>query len=182
MIVSAIAHRYARALADVSIEMGIEDKVDQDLEFLAAALRISPELNSVLRNPSIPREKKIDLLEALWSRKGDKPNEQTFNLISMLLKNNRMGLAQQIHSAFQVALNEKLGIVTAEVITRFEMRQVHRTRLEQRLEEITGKRVNLDFSQEESIIGGVILRMGSTLYDGSIRQQLAAIQTRLGSE
>lgn len=179
MIVPAVARKYARALSDLAFESGAQDAVARDLEFLDSACRQSPELASALGNPGIPQDKKIALLEALWAQQQTQMHKLTRNLIALLLENGRIGEFEAIHHAFQAAVDERFGIVAADVTTRFELGAEHRSLLAKRLEEVTGSRVKLNFAQDEQIIGGVILRIGSTVYDGSVRRQLDVIRLRL---
>jgi F-type H+-transporting ATPase subunit delta len=179
MIISATARRYAKALSDVAGESGSREVIRKELELLASVLAEHTELAAVLRNPAIPAEKKSAIVKAVLEMAHLKLSPLTGNLIGLLIANRRTSLLEQILAAYQQELDASSNIVAAELVTRSELGQDRRTLLASRLEQALGKRMRLEFEHDESLIGGAILKIGSTVYDGSIRRQLEEIRSRM---
>ena len=182
MIITAIAKRYARALADVAIETSVQEPLRRELELLNAALAEHAELAGVLRNPAIPAEKKFEIATAVLKMARFEMSSLTGNFLGMLIANRRIGLLGQILAAYQQELDLRQNVVAAELITRYELGEGKRSALAARLQQALGRTMRVRFGKDESIIGGAILRIGSTVYDGSVRRQLEEIQSRLVSE
>jgi len=179
MIVTATARRYAKALSDVAGESGIREAVKKELELLTSMLAEHAELAAVLRNPAIPAEKKSAIVKAVLKIAHSETSPLTDNLIGLLIENRRIGLLDQILAAYQQELDASSNVVAAELVTRIELEPDKRTLLSSRLEQALGRRMRLEFEHDESLIGGAILKIGSTVYDGSIRRQLEEIRSRM---
>jgi F-type H+-transporting ATPase subunit delta len=177
---AAIAKRYGRALARVSFESGQHERVGQDLIQFNELLNQSRELQLFYTNPAIPLPKKRAATDELLRRLGF--CSEVCNFIFVLVDNHRIRYFGEICKAFQEALNEHLGVVQADITTAFEVDSDIKTRLEQKLGGLTGKRVLLKFGISPALIGGVITRIGDTIYDGSVQQQLELIKNRLSSD
>jgi F-type H+-transporting ATPase subunit delta len=182
MIITAIAKRYARALADVAAETNVQDSVKRELDLLTAVMAEHAELAGVLRNPAVPEGKKVEIITGVLELAHFKMSSLTGNFLGMLIANRRMGLLGQILAAYQQEMDLRRNVVAAELITRFELGEKKQSALAARLQQALGRTMRVSFGKDESIIGGVILRIGSTVYDGSIRRQLEEIQSRLVSE
>jgi F-type H+-transporting ATPase subunit delta len=182
MIITAIAKRYARALADVAIETSAQEPIRKELELLNVVLTEHAELAGVMRNPAIPSEKKVEILTAVLKMARVETSSLTNTFLGMLIANRRIGLFCQILAAYQQELDLRQDVVAAELITRYELGEEKRSALAARLQQALGRTMRVGFGKDESIIGGAILRIGSTVYDGSVRRQLEEIQSRLVSE
>ena len=176
----AIANRYAKALADVSLKLGEHERVSQELMEFESVLLNHPELAHFYSNPAVPIQKKRVATAQITEQLG--LNQTISNFISILVDKHRMGYFAQIRKAYQLELNARLGIAQAEIITVGELDPETHQRLAKQLETLTGKKVVLKFSQDPSLIGGVVTRIGDTIYDGSIRQQLNTLKARLSSD
>ncbi|MGH9947433.1 MAG: ATP synthase F1 subunit delta, partial [Pyrinomonadaceae bacterium] len=135
------------------------------------------ELANAFGNPSIAYSKKEGVLEGVISK--TKPSKTTSNFLRVLLKNGRLGDLPAINERFDAVIEERSGIVTGEVISAHELSTDERKELEKNLEKITDKDVKLNFVIDKNIIGGVVTRIGSTVYDGSVRTQLEHLKEQL---
>jgi F-type H+-transporting ATPase subunit delta len=150
------------------------------LRSFTATLSQSVELQNVLLSPAVTLEKKKALLDKLANRLGI--NRITLNFLKIVTDHRRLSYLDEMLSGFQTLLDEKLGIVRAEVAAAQPVEEEEQAALAARLSEITGKKVRLDFSVDPRLLGGAVARIDSTIYDGSVRGQLQAIQRRLASE
>jgi F-type H+-transporting ATPase subunit delta len=177
MSIEIVARRYGTALADVVLKSGETDTVRSELTQWAAMIDANADLHDVLSNPSIPYSQKEKLLGSLLER--TKPSRTTANFLRVLLKNGRLTEISAINERFSVELAERSGIVAAEVTSARDLPPAERSELRSKLEKLTGKRVDLNFSIDPNIIGGVVTRVGSTVYDGSIKTKLENLREQL---
>jgi F-type H+-transporting ATPase subunit delta len=176
----AIANRYAKALVDVSLKLNQHEQVSQELFQFENLLTSQKELSRFYSNPAIPAAKKKIATAEILKRLA--LSQTTSNFISVLIDKHRMGYFPEIRKAFHQELNIRLGIAQAEITTANDLDPQTQAHLEERLEALTGKKVVLKFSKDADLIGGVVTRIGDTIYDGSIRQQLNAMKARLSSD
>jgi F-type H+-transporting ATPase subunit delta len=182
---SALANRYARALVDVvtgpaaAALAATPDRTAAELEDFVRTLRESSELRHVLLSPAVAPEKKRTILSALSARLG--LSRATLNFIRVVIDHRRVALLDEMLAAFRAMLDERAGIVRADVLTPRPVDPEQESALAARLGQLTGKKVRLHFSVDPALLGGVIARIGSTIYDGSIRGQLHALQRRLSA-
>jgi len=177
---AAISNRYASALADVSFKAGQHERVEQELLQFEQVLSRERELFLFFTNPAIPVPRKKAACQEIQRRLGF--SSLTSNFLYVLLDNYRIGYFSEIREAYQKAANQRLGLVEARITTAAEVDGHLKSRLESCLTQLTGKRVLLKFEVDRDLIGGVITRIGDTVYDGSIRQQLSLIKARLSSD
>lgn len=172
-----VARRYASALADVVIERKEEREVQKELEYWASTIEATPLLKEVFNNPTIPYEKKRLLVEDLISKTAVR--ETTASFLRVLLKNQRLSQLRDIVDRLALVLDERSGIVAADVITAHQISDHLQTTVRDALTDATGRKVRLSFTIDEEILGGVIARIGSTIFDGSIRSQLERLAVDL---
>lgn len=183
MTLSAVATRYANALADVVTASGSalrpEDAVTE-LHAIADTLEASLELREALSTPAVPLSRK----RAVAGRIADilKLSRITRNLLFVLVDHRRIDALPGIVSSFERIVDERLGFARAEVSTPREMNDAQRASLNAELDRIVGMRIRMRFAIDESLVGGVVARIGSTVYDGSVRGQLQSLERRLGAE
>jgi F-type H+-transporting ATPase subunit delta len=183
MTLSAVATRYANALADVVTARGSSlapDAALAELRAFESAMRESPELTAALATPAIPASRK----KAVVGRIVDILKLPTVmrNFLFVLIDHRRMGSLGEIVHAFQAALDERTGILPAEIASAVEMNEAERAALAAELEKLTGKRIRMTFALDQSLIGGAVAKVGSVLYDGSVRGSLESLQRRLSAE
>jgi F-type H+-transporting ATPase subunit delta len=140
-------------------------------------LRSSDDLRNVFGNPAIAHLSKEKLLEGLISR--SKPSRTTANFLRILLSNGRLTDIGHINDRFDAVLQERGGIVAAEIVTAHELPAPERKAFQSNIEKLTGKRVNISYAINKDIIGGVVTRIGSTVYDGSVKTKLETLREQL---
>ena len=178
---SVFAARYARALADVVLDAKLNTaEVEQQLEDFAATFAGSKDLREILLNPSIPAQKRVAILDKINSRVGCGP--QVRNFLAVLISHERLGALAEIHEQYRQEMNRRLSISNAEVVTARPLEDEERAELEGQVSVLAGhNKVNATFREDKSLIGGAIVRFGSTIYDGSIRGRLERLKEQLVS-
>lgn len=170
MSVQAVARRYATALADVVVARGEAREVQQELSDWERMVQSNAQLAEVFRNPTIPYEQKQRVLKTLIERTRVRP--MTANFLQVLLQNQRLSELPEVNTRFAQVLDERAGVVSAEVTTARPVSPATQAALGEKLTKLTGKQVRLEFRTDEELIGGMVTRIGSTIYDGSVRSQL----------
>lgn len=171
-----VARRYAAALADVTIARGEAAEVQAELAAWEQMMLTNASLLEAFSNPTVAYEQKGKVLNELISRTRVKPT--TANFLRLLLKNQRLAELPQVNAKLAQVLDERAGVISAQVTSARPVSDATRVSLEEKLGSLTGKKVRLTFGTDESLLGGIVTRMGSTIYDGSVRDQLR----RLGEE
>ena len=171
-----VARRYALALADVIIERNEQAEVRQELAAWERMILSNPALLEAFTNPTVPYEQKSKVLNELIAR--TKVRQTTANFLRILLKNQRLAELPQVNAKLDQVLDERSGVISAQVTSARPVSDSIKRALEQKLADLTGKRIRLSFGTDESLLGGIVTRIGSTIYDGSVRNQLK----RLGEE
>jgi F-type H+-transporting ATPase subunit delta len=175
----AAASRYARALFDVTLKEGGDvEKVLGELEQFTALIRGHESLAHVIGNPAIPVTKKVALVKALLDRVGAL-SPTVLKLIVLLAERDRMVLLPDVVRTYRERLMDHQKIVRGEVTTAIALAPDRLRALEQGLQQATGRKVVLESRVDASIIGGVITRLGSTIYDGSVTTQLEKMKQAL---
>ncbi len=177
MSVQTMARRYASALADVVLERGEAADVQAELAQWEQMIQSTPHLREVLRNPTIALEQKRTVLNKLIERA--KPRQTTVNFLKVLLQNHRLTDLAEINRKFAETLDERAGMVLATVTTARAVPESSRDQLHAKLKGMTGKKVRVDFATDPDLVGGVVTRIGSTVYDGSVRNQLQMIKEKM---
>lgn len=176
----AVARRYAVALADVVLSRGEAPEVREELAAWDELMRSNAQLLEVFRHPTIPYERKRGVLEELITRTRTRPT--TANFLKVLLQNHRLAELSEVATQFAQELDKRSNVVTAQVTTARPLSPDAQEALRTRLGQLTGSTVRLQFEVDEELIGGVVTRIGSTLYDGSVRGQLQQIKQKMVGE
>ena len=177
MSLQTVARRYAAALADVTIERREEREVQADLDQWAAMIEATPQLKEVFANPTVAYDQKRKVLEDLISRTRVRDTAASF--LRVLLKNQRLSQLRDIAERYGQVLDERAGVVAANVITARPLPEELKNSLHETLVAATGQKVRLSFTTDETIIGGIVARIGSTIYDGSVQNQLERLSESL---
>lgn len=180
MSLQTVARRYATALADVAISRKEERQVQSELQVWASMVESNPALKEVFSNPTVPHDKKRRLLQELITR--TRVNETTASFLQVLLMNQRLAQLQAITERFALILDERAGLVAAHITTARPVPEAQQNALRDALSQATGSSVRLSFETDESIIGGLVARIGSTIFDGSIESQLQRLATEMTSQ
>jgi F-type H+-transporting ATPase subunit delta len=177
MSVQTVARRYASALADVVLQRGEAREVQQELRAWADMLRSNMNLREVFANPTIGLDQKRAVLKRLLEIA--KPRPTTSNFLKVLLENQRITELDEINRKFAEALDDRAGVVAARVTTARPVAADTKQTVEAKLRSLTGKNVRVEFDTDSDIIGGIVTRIGSTIYDGSVRNQLEQIKEKM---
>jgi F-type H+-transporting ATPase subunit delta len=169
-----IARRYAAALAEVATERHEADEVEQEINAWAKLID-ETQLREVFSNPTVPYDQKRRLLEELIAR--TKVRETTASFLRVLLQNQRIAQLKAVAERFAQVLDERRGVVTAKVTTARPIAEDLQAALGQTMSAVSGRTVKLSFTTDETIVGGVITQIGSTIFDGSIEGQLERLRS-----
>ncbi len=171
--------RYARALDEVVQEKNLSrDDVKQQLNDFVHTFRDSRELREVLDNPSIPEDQKLRVLDAIAARSGMNPTVRNF--IAVMSHHHRLGELQDIVDAYLSRADRTGGIADAEITTARPVDGEQRGLLEQSVLRLSGgTSVRASFREDPALLGGAVIRLGSTVYDGSVRGQLEQMRQRM---
>jgi len=177
---AAVLGRYARAFAEVAVKHKLNpEKTVAEFEQVVALITGSRELRNVMQNPAVSREQKLTLLDAIIQRMDG--TKLLRNFLAVLIDGRRIGNIAELVELFKQELDRRLGIAEARVTSVRELTAVEKKTLEKHLAEITGKAVRATYSEDASLLGGVLIRMGSTIYDGSVHGQLERMRQELAT-
>lgn len=177
MSLETIARRYATALADVVIEREETQAVQKELLEWGSMISSHSLLREAFSNPTVPYEQKQNLLGELIARSKVLPTTARF--LQVLLRNQRLGEIGEVNKRLALILDQRAGVVAAEVTTARPIPPASLQALQRKLASVTGKSVRLTFATDQELIGGLIVRIGSTVYDGSVRNQLYQVERQL---
>ena len=177
MSLQTVARRYASALADVVIERREEREVQQEIQQWASLIQGNPQLKEAFANPTVAYDQKQNLLEALISRTRVRPTTASF--LRVLLRNQRLAQLPDVSERFGQILDERGGIVAAGITTARPIPEELKKTLHDALASATGRSVRLTFETDETIIGGMVARIGSTVFDGSVENHLERLAAGL---
>src|SRR3954470_16916873 len=165
---SVVTSRYARALAEVVFERKLDPmQIMQEMRSLVDLVRATPDLKRVWETPSVPNEQKRSLLDALGGRIG--LSRPVRNFMAVLIDHHRIPQLEEIARSFEHELNERLGMAEVEIVSARELNDAQKNDLEKRVSTMTGKRVRAKYATDVKLLGGAIVKLGSTIYDGSVR-------------
>lgn len=175
-----MSRRYGVALADVLSGSGQERAIQDELNSWEQMISSHPELREAFRNPTVPYEQKRAVLNELIAR--TKVSPTTANFLQILLKNQRLTALGEINSRLATVLDDRAGAVAAHITTANPVNEETKRILTEKLSDFTGKSVRLSFDVDDALIGGIVTRVGSTVYDGSIRTQLDQMEKTLAGQ
>jgi len=176
----AVASRYAAALAGVVLQQNSADRAKCDLGAFVEAFSSSADLRNCVESPAVGRDVKHKVLEKLAAAMDLAPSVRNF--IYLVVEHGRATILPEIQQAFRTELNTRLGIADAEVTSARGLSDGEKQQLTGALEKRTGKKIEAHFREDKSLVGGVVVRVGSTVYDGSVREQLVRLREQLETE
>jgi len=177
MVTGSLARRYARAILELGTAHGNLDQLGAELRSLAHAMKESAELVSSLTNPAIRRADRRKVIDALLERVGTTPH--TKNLVYLLLDGERMSTLPAISRELDAMIEAKAGRVAAEVVSAKPLDPSQLSQITAALEKLSGKKVSVSTKQDPDLLGGVVAKVGDTVYDGSLRTQLRNLRDEL---
>lgn len=181
MSLRTVARRYAGALFDVAHKNGTLDRAEQQLGAFGQLLGGHAELRKVLETPAIAAQKKRAILDALLEKVGDGEGEVR-QLLRMLADRDRLSLLPEIASAFTDRVRVSRRVLKAEVTTAVPLPDAQRASLGAALERAAGSKLIITEKVDPAIIGGVVARVGSLVFDGSVTRQLERMRQKLLQE
>jgi F-type H+-transporting ATPase subunit delta len=175
---AAFAARYARAFADVVATAKLDaTALDRQLNDFLGTWDGSKELRELFMNPAVPATKKVGILDKLNAKMG--LQRELRNLIAVLINNDRIGEVHEVAAAWRAEMQERLGIRQAEIVTARQLSEGERTELVAGVGKLAGARIEPTFKTDPGIIGGTVVRIGSTVWDGSVRGRLERLKETL---
>jgi len=178
--VASIASTYARAFADVVLSARLDaNRAIGGLRRIAGLLSESTQLRRVWENPAVPADQKRKLLDAIVHREGIEPHVR--NLIAVLIDHRRVQFLDRITQQLEKELDARLGFAEANITSARELGDAEKRTLEAQIEKVTGKKIRARFGLDASLLGGAVVRVGSTIYDGSVKGQLEKIRETIGA-
>jgi F-type H+-transporting ATPase subunit delta len=175
---SVISLRYAHALASVVASKKLDAAAArQQLDDFAQTLAGSRELREVLMNPSIANPQKLKVLDAIAGRIGMSPEVRNF--VAVVMDHSRLAALDEMVAEFAAVSDEQAGLADVEITSARALNDEDRVALEARVAELAGGRVRATYREDDTLLGGAVVRIGSTVYDGSIRAQLMQLKQRL---
>lgn len=176
MIGGGLAKRYAKAVLEAAAEAGVLERVAADLEVLGPHFA-AKEMGAFFANPAVPAARKEAALAAVAERVS--ANSLSLSLLRLLLARQRLGLLPDIARLFRDLVDERTGHIRAEVAAAVPLPAASAEALAARLAAATGRQVHLSTRVDPALLGGLVARVGSTVYDGSLRTQLRRMREAL---
>jgi F-type H+-transporting ATPase subunit delta len=171
--------RYARAFAAVVADQKLDIIASQgQLNDFANTLESSVELREVLENPSIPEPQKLKVLDAISAKLG--LSKTVRNFIAVITHHQRLNELRDILSSYAGLADEESNVAETEITTARPLDEANRKLLEQQVAKLAGgQKVRATYSEDPALLGGAVVRIGSTVYDGSVRAQLQQLKQRM---
>jgi len=177
---ASVITTYARAFADAVFDMHLDPaKTLREAQALAQLVGQSKELREVWETPSITPEQKRGVLDAIVAREGI--SRAVRNFVAVLIDHRRTNFLSDIVKQLELELDRRLGFAEAEITSARDLSDEERRALEAQVQKLTGKKVRARYSRDTSLLGGAVVRLGSTIYDGSVSGQLERIREQLSS-
>jgi F-type H+-transporting ATPase subunit delta len=177
---ASVASTYARAFADVVFAAHLDAaRAIGGLREIAALSEESVDLRRVWENPAVPAVQKRKLLDVIVQRDGI--DRQVRNLVAVLIDHRRLTLLPRIVEQLEKELNTRMGFAEAQISSARELGDTEKRALESQIAKVTGKKVRAQYGLDPSLLGGAVIRIGSTIYDGSVKGQLERIKEAISS-
>jgi F-type H+-transporting ATPase subunit delta len=177
---ASVTNTYARAFAEAVFDGRLDpDKILREAQGVGALVAGNKELRAVWEAPSITAEQKRAVLDAIVAREGI--SKTVRNFVAVLIDHRRINFLGPIVKQFEQELNQRLGFAEVEIASAHELNPSDRQALEIQMEKLTGKKVRARYSRDESLLGGAVVKIGSTIYDGSVKGQLERIKQAISA-
>lgn len=176
MRASALARRYAGALFAAAKDADLIDQVESDLGLLTFTLESTPRLGEVLTHPLIPADRKKEIVAGLFR---DKVQGVTLDFLYLLIDKRRSEVLEDVEQEYVRLANEYRNVLPVRVTSAIPLTSEEAAALRKKLEQSTGKKVELQLSEDAEIIGGLTIQIGDKVIDGSVRGYLQSLRERL---
>jgi F-type H+-transporting ATPase subunit delta len=177
LIGSRVSKRYAKALLNLGQEEGKLQEYGRDLSGFSRFCQENGDFGQVIANRVFPVEDRKKILNAILERSGY--SGAVKNFLNLLLDKDRIGVIERIASDYEKLTDEMMNVARAEVITVRPLKGEAQARLEKALTDLTSKKVEMEVRQDESLIGGIIVKIGDLVLDGSIKAQMDGLKESL---
>jgi F-type H+-transporting ATPase subunit delta len=178
---AAFVARYARAFADVVTQQKLDTAaLDRQLDDFLATCNGSAELRDLFINPAVANPQKVAILDKMNEKLG--LVKELRNLLAVLINNDRIGEVTEVAAAYRAEMRERQGIRSVEIVTARELSKADRVGLEAGVGKLAGARIQATFKLDTSILGGTVVRIGSTVYDGSVRGRLERLKAVISGQ
>jgi F-type H+-transporting ATPase subunit delta len=175
---SIFASRYARAFAEAVEDTKLDTaEVDRQLDDFAFAWNESQELRQLFENPVFPAEQKVAILDDLNQKIGLSPVVRNF--IAVLISHDRIAAFSEVVSEYRREMDRRQGVLEADIVSARQLGEDERKELEAQVAQLAGGRVKAAYREDKTLLGGVIVTIGSTVYDGSVRGRLDRLKEEL---
>jgi F-type H+-transporting ATPase subunit delta len=174
------SHQYANALADIALQQGAAEPVLKQLADIGAAYRESPELRNFFSSPAVSREAKHGVVEKLVARLG--ASKILRNFLFVIIDHRRTQAIPEMVNAFQEVIQQRQGLAQAHVLSATPLSEAQKAGLVQTLERLTGKKIQPEYALQSDLLGGAVVRIGDTIYDGSVKSRLDQMRHHLAAE
>ena len=172
---ASVGSTYARAFADVVVNSRLDAaQAVAELKTVCTMISESSELGQVWENPAIPAQQKRSLLDAIASYASI--SRPVRNLMAVLIDHRRTQYLDSVVKQLEKDLNERMGFAEADVSSARELGTSEKQALEAQVAKLTGRKVKANYAQDASLLGGAVVRVGSTIYDGSVKGRLEKIR------
>jgi F-type H+-transporting ATPase subunit delta len=178
-LIRTVAKRYARALVELSEEKKTVDKTKADLAAFVGAVDALPAMQKLFASPVFTPENKKAVIKDLAGKLGMQPTTQRF--VEHLAETGRIRYVKDVNEAFQEILSERQNRASVRLTTAVAINNGDLADIKQKLETLTGKQVDIDAQVDTTLIGGAKAQIGSTIYDGTIKNQLNKMRNQLMS-
>ena len=175
-MIDIIANRYAEALFQLSEEENITKEIYNELHSVLNIIKSNKDLDNVLKSPLVAKAEKVQLIETLFN---NKINNNLKNFLKILVEKGRISSLKSIELTFKQLLNEKNNIIEGTVISAIPLTDEKVKELEEKLSKKYNKNVTLENKVDKTILGGVLVRLGNTQIDGSVKTRLDNIKDQL---
>jgi len=169
--------QYANALADIALEQGAADPAVKQLSDFGRAYAESAELRNLLASPAVARVAKHAVVEKIAARLG--ASKIVRNFLFVIVDHQRTVILPEIVERFQEVIRQRMGVAEVEVRSAVELSSAQKSVVAQLLVRMTGKRVETTYALDQALLGGAIVRIGDTVYDGSLRHRLNEMRAKL---
>jgi len=177
---ASVISTYARAFADVVFDQRIDaGKALTEVQAIAQLVAASKPLREVWEAPAIAAEQKRGVLDAIVAH--EKISRPVRNFVAVLIDHRRIKFLQPIVQQLERELNQRMGFTEAQIISARELSETERRSLETQVEKVTSRKVRARYAQDRSLLGGAVVRVGSTIYDGSVRGRLERIRQAISA-
>ena len=178
---AAFAARYARAFADVAAQQKLETAaVERQLDDFLGTWAGSNELRELFVNPAVPNVQKVAVLDKMNAKLG--LQKEVRNLLAVMINNDRIGEVGEVIAAWRTEMQERQGIRSVEIVTARELSKEDRANLTVGVGKLAGARIEASFKLDKSILGGTVVRIGSTVFDGSVRGRLERLKAVISGQ